>query len=907
LALTLGTRLGVYEIVAQIGEGGMGQVYRATDTALGRQVAIKILPEAFASDPERLARFEREAKTLASLNHPHIAAIYAIEKSTGQHALVMELVEGDDLSQRIARGAMPIDEALPIAKQIAEALEAAHEQGIVHRDLKPANVKVRSDGVVKVLDFGLAKAIESPSAMSPSMSQAPTITTPALMTGAGMILGTAAYMSPEQARGKTVDKRADIWAFGAVLFEMLTGKRPFDGEDVTDTLAAVVRADPDWNALPSDTPPPMRRLLRRCLVKVPKRRLADIADARFDLDEATAAPTGETSVRTSQTQTGRRQLMRFVLVSLVGVLGTALAAFAVWSVAGVPEASAISSFEIVQPPDQSLSVSGPGNDVAIGADGSAIVYRATIEGRTVLMRRRLDQLEAAPLARGGNQPTGVFVSPDGSWIGFSTGGSAPALQKVSGQGGPPVLIAPIDSEFGGATWGPDAAIVYATRSGLWRVSADGGDPVSLLKSDTRNGEAIYRWPHFLPNGRFVLFTSVPPGPIVNAQISVLSLETGEQRVLVRGGTYPRYASSGHIVYGTGGTLRAVPFRADRAEVTGGPVVVLDDVLIKASGAVDFDIASNGSLVYLPAAGVSSTSLLWVDRKGGEQPILQADQTATRPRISPDGARVALQVVSDTSQDIWVYEMARGTGTRLTVDGWNEDPVWTPDGNRLVFGRGSAQGSETDLFWAPWDGSSQVQALIMREGAQSPHTWTPDRRALAFYERVLTDPRPHRDIWALNMDVLHPVPILVTSFNERSPSFSPNGRWMAYASDETGQDEIYLRAYPGPGGKRTVSIDGGTEPIWSYDGSELFYRRGPSMVAVEMKTGPTLSIGASLTLFEGPYAIEGGGSGSLGYDVARDGQRFLMLRRQAGRTGGADVNLRVVLNWLTDVARLAPAN
>jgi len=638
LPLTPGTRLGIYEITVLLGEGGMGQVYRATDTTLS-QVAIKILPDAFAANPERLARFEREAKMLASLNHPNIAAIYAVDKSGGLHALVMELVEGDDLSQRISRSAIPLDEALPIAKQIAEALEAAHEQGIIHRDLKPANIKVRADGTVKVLDFGLAKAMEPTGAMAASNSMSPTITIPA-MTQAGIILGTAAYMSPEQARGRTVDKRADIWAFGCVLYEMLTGRPAFSkGTSTADILAAILEREPEWKALPAAVPSTVARLLRRCLEKDPRRRLRDIGDIRLDLDEASTAP----PVNVTRRAPGRAIVRSLVTAAILVAL--AVIAFAIRSltrVATVPQPTM--RFTLVPPVDQPFSLSEADRDFVISRDGTRLVYVSGNDGK--LMVRAIDRLDAVRLGNvtGARSP---FLSPDGQWVGFFVGVSSTELKKISMTGGPAISLCRGPGGARGAAWGQDDTIVFSTQAGkLLRVPASGGEPTVLSTPDSARGETGHIFPSFLPGGQTVLFTVTNVGdPLDNGQIVALDLKTGRRKVLLSGGSQPEYVETGYLVYGVTGALRAVRFNPATLDVMGDPVLVVDHVTtIATTGAGEFSLSASGALVYLPGGVIGTArSLVWVDRDGREEPVGAPPRMYSYSRISPDGSRVALEL------------------------------------------------------------------------------------------------------------------------------------------------------------------------------------------------------------------------------------------------------------------------
>ena len=649
MPLNQGTHLGPYEILSAIGVGGMGEVYRARDTKLGRDVALKVIPDTFALDPDRLARFQREAQVLASLNHPHIAAIYGFEDSGETHALVLELVEGETLADRIARGALPLDEALPIAKQICEALEAAHEQGIIHRDLKPANINITSDGVVKVLDFGLAKLADRGPAkaghyppdgsvrLQADLTMSPTITSPAMMTGVGVLLGTAAYMSPEQAKGREADKRCDIWAFGCVLFEMLTGKGPLAGDDVTDTLANVLKREPNWLALPAEVPPALRALLRRCLEKNRRERVADISTALFVLKEqaSLAAPV------TASAPLPRSPLWLGIAALTAGALVIAAVATMLTWLATRPADPApprVSRLPIAASGTAALSIDGFDRDLAITPDGSRVIYVGN--HGTQLFIRALDALEPVTVFTGGSR--GPFVSPDGQWIGFVD--VANELKKVAVTGGPAVTLARLDGTARGATWGPDNTIIVATSNGatgLQRVGAAGGTTTVLTRPDLAQGELDHLWPEPLPGGRAVLFTiTAATGGLDAAQVALLDLQTGTRKILMRGGSHAHYVSSGHLVYAAAGSLRAVAFDLARLETRGTPVSVVPAVR--------------------------------------ETPIPTPPRPYVYPQLSPDGTRVAVNA-QDQENDIWIWDLSRTTLTRATFDpSFDGYPVWTPD-------------------------------------------------------------------------------------------------------------------------------------------------------------------------------------------------------------------------------------
>ena len=684
MALTPGTRLGVYEVTAPLGEGGMGQVWRATDTTLGREVAIKILPDAFASDPERLARFEREARTLAALNHPHIAAIYAVEKSGGTLALVMELVEGEDLSQRIARlrgpgasakqAGLPLDEALPIARHIAEALDAAHAQGIVHRDLKPANIKVRADGTVKVLDFGLAKALDT-TASRASAEDSPTITTPA-MTQAGMILGTAAYMAPEQARGKPVDKRADIWAFGVVLFEMLTGTRAFDGEDTTEVLGAVVRLEPNYSALPAEVPAPVRTLLQSCLVKDPRRRVADISTALFVLDKAAslappAAATAATSVTSVATAAHRGRVAWTVAsVALLGMAAMAAPALRYLRQSPPPE-PAVTRFTIAPPNGVTLT-----GVPIVSPDGTRVVFAGAESGGLGLYVRPLDALEAQrlPATEGASWP---FWSPDSKSIGFF---SADKLKKIDITGGPAVTICDAPAGRGGA-WSSKGVILFApgTAGGLQQVSAAGGIPAPATMLDPATKAVSHRWPHFLPDGEHFLYASmVTAGPGSGSNgVFVSSLGATTSTFLVSADGWAGYAHPGVLLFLRGTTLMRQPFDTTELRLTGEPTPVAEAIGLPGGNSAAFSASHTGVLVYVTDRQVANNRrLVWVDRKGGVTPLALAPGVYDSPALSPNGQQVVLAVRDTTGERIWVYDLARGTFDKRTFDGPGDNfPIW----------------------------------------------------------------------------------------------------------------------------------------------------------------------------------------------------------------------------------------
>ncbi len=878
----------------------MGQVYRATDTKLKRQVAIKILPPALAADSDRLARFQREAEVLASLNHPHIAAIYGLEESGGMTALVMELVEGEDLSQRIARGAIPLDEALPIAKEIADALEAAHEQGIIHRDLKPANIKVRPDGTVKVLDFGLAKAMEPAAGSSPSMSMSPTITTPA-MTQAGIILGTAAYMSPEHARGRTVDKRADIWAFGCVLFEMLTGKRPFDGEGIAETLGAVIHKEPVWARLPAATPASVRTVLQRCLQKDPKQRLRDIGDVRIELMETLSAPPASPTSTTALNASHPRAVSWYVAAT--AALSALIATIAVWNLKPAPATAPQSEarFTLPMPAGVRLPLGGFSSMVAVSPDGRHLTFVGTPGATVQLYLRTIQDAEtkSLPETEGAAQP---FFSPDSRWLAFFAGGK---LKKVPTNGGVPVVVCDAPSSRGGF-WSENGTIVFSPQArgrGIFQVSAEGGAAKQITTLNTARGETSHRSPELLPGGDTVLFAAYG-ATYQDVSIVAQSLKTGERRVLIEAASLPHYASTGHLLYvqpKRPGTVMAVAFDPERLKLTGTPVPVVEGVLTERGDYAHWSLSRSGMLVYAPGGfKEAENNLVFVDRKGIATPVGTPPQRPySFPRLSPDGRRVVvtLQGIQNT---LWIYDLSGGAFNRLTFEGNNDWAAWTPDGKRVTYASNRAE--PWRLFWKPFDGSGKEEMLLARgRGDQQPYSWSSDGKVLVYQDVA---PATATDIWALSIEGdRQPWPILQTPASEVDARLSPDGRWLAYASDESGRHEVYVQSFAGSGGKWQISADGGREPVWAHNGRELFYVSGDKMMVADVTTQPTFQAATSRLLFQGPY--ERSNTISPDYDVTPDDQRFLMVQPLEQRSPTTDFN--VVLNWFEELKRLVPTN
>jgi serine/threonine-protein kinase len=902
--LASGTKLGTYEVTSHIGSGGMGEVYQAHDTKLGRDVAIKVLPEQFARDPERLARFQREAKLLAALNHPNIATIHGLEQSGNTHYLVMELVPGETLRDRIAReGPVPVEEALTIAKQIAEALEAAHnsEKAIIHRDLKPANVKVTPEGRVKVLDFGLAKAFAADTT-SDDPSNSPTLSMNP--TQQGVIMGTAAYMSPEQARGKAVTKATDIFAFGAVLYELLTGKQAFQGEDVSDILAAVIRAEPDWSRLPADTPPNIRTLLKRCLRKDKRQRLGDAGAARIEVEDVlSGAVTSEPAM--AATPIGRWAFpgrMAWTIAAAALFLGAVIAGMTAWTFKPTPfVARPISRFHYDLPPGHVFrNVQRP--VMALAPDGSRFVYNTT-QG---LFLRSMDQLEARLIPGTEAVLTTPFFSPDGQWVGYFQGNQ---LRKIAIGGGAPIPIGPAQANFG-ASWGLDDTILFAQTDGILLVSANGGTPELIIKSEA--GEQ-FSGPQFLPGGEWILFSvGGGAGTWDEARIVIQSLRTKERRDVWRGGSDARYVPTGHIVYAFDDDLFAVPFDLDTLSVTGGPVSLVENVSrAAATGVGAYGISDSGSLVYVVGTALSARSLVWVDRAGKEEAITVSPRGYVFPRISPDGTRVAVDV-RDQESDILIWDFRRQTLTRFTPTAESEAyPIWTPNGERLAYRSGRA------IQWKPADGSGVAERITEKVLQPALYFFSPTGKELVF--RGQGEGRGGVDIGMVSVgndaqvvpvggSTGDPVWLLQGQYAETNAELSPDGRWMAYQSNESGNAEIYVRPFPNvTEGHQQVSGAGGAQPLWSRNGRELFYLQpGPPvrLMAVPVRTGTAFDRDNPQALFDWPYLV--GNSGRT-YDVSVDGRRFLALKALVAATEGDAPRPRIIVvqNWTEELKRRVP--
>jgi eukaryotic-like serine/threonine-protein kinase len=901
-----------YRATARLGAGGMGEVYRATDARLGREVALKVLRSDLAQDVEGRARFEREARLLAGLQHSNIAVVHGFEEAEGVRALVMELVEGPTLADRVAQGPLPLEEALPIARQVAEALEYAHEHGIVHRDLKPANVKVTPDGVVKVLDFGLAKAVERE--LGPREAGAsPTLT--AASTAAGVILGTAAYMSPEQARGKPVDRRTDVWAFGCLLYEILSGRRAFAGDTVTDTLATILHVEPDWSALPAKTPATLRQLLKRCVEKDQRRRLQAIGEARLLLEELIqTSATGRIAPITEEVPAtappgGDRRRLPWVAGALLG--GLLLGALGAGLLRRAPE-KPVSWLFLDLAPAEHLGEGRPRFQAfALSPDGRRIAFTGERAGKVDLYLRSLDRAEAT-VVPGTSGALSPFFSPDGRWLGFL---ADDALKKVAVEGGPVTTIAalakgdqrgssqvPPGRDVYGVAWGEgDRIFIGRFADGIWEVSASGGTPIRSTTIEGKSDTYAHRLPQPLPGRRGLLFTRCRN---LNGDSDVAVLpESGEERVLVESASDGRFVAPGHLVFVREGVLHTAPFDLSRLAVTGPAVPVLEGVLhstgsgspARNSGAAQFAVSPSGTLVFARggAQPLSRTRPVWLDRRGQAEPLKLPEGYYARPRLSPDGSRLAVTHTAEGRREttrIWVLDLARGAFSPVPGEGFSS-PVWTADGKRLVF-RGT---KPPGLYWAPADGTGEPELLREARGGVQMGSVSPDGALLAYVDRA---PETSQDIWLLPLaGDRTPRPWLKTSASENHPELSPDGRWMAYSSNVSGRSEVYVQPFPGPEGSRhQVSLSGGQAPLWSRDGRELFFvtdARPRRLMAVDVRTSPAFSVGAARELVARDLSLPGGSSS---YEASPDGRRFLVLEEvEAPDRTVAD--LQVVVNGL----------
>jgi Tol biopolymer transport system component len=911
MAFVAGTTVGSYRLIALLGVGGMGEVFRAEDTQLGREVALKVLRDALVSDLEWHGRFEREARVLASLNHPNIATLLGFKQVDRRSVIEMELVPGETLAMRLITGALPLDEALRIVKQVADALEAAHERGVIHRDLKPANIKITPDGRVKVLDFGVAKVITAV-ARTDDVSHTPT----ASLSHKDVILGTPRYMSPEQLRGQPLDRRTDIWSFGCVFYQALSGRPPFAAESETDMIAAILRDEPDWDAI-DHVPTGIRRLIRRCMRKELHLRLRDIADASIEIAEFL----NETPSHAFPSAAGRRR-GRWVKRNGIAVAAAAAVMVAAtiggWWIAGRAPTPTRKPTRVAIPlnPGQHL-VAGMSMPFAVSRDGDRLAYVAARPGAPAqIFLRGLDQFEATPIA-GTEGATTPFFSADGEWVGFYAGD---ALQRVTLRGGTPLKIGaapPIAS----ATWTPDDVVVFATTvpgDGLWRLAVAGGVPEQLTKPDTSDGEVRHTHPQLLPDGTTVLFTAVTAD---GAYAGVVSLTTRESRLLSQtrtAGGGAQFVAPDRLVYANAGSLITRMFDPSRGDVRGGPVPLPERVQTAEDGTAWF-AALPASLIYVAGrTSIPQRMLMVVDRDGRATPLTEVRAAYKHGRFAPDGRSVAVMIESESGSDIWILDLQRGTRTRFTSLGSCRFPTWKPDARSIAFE--TSRTAAWNLFGQRVDDSSAPQALLtgspsthaavmsqiaarllpgsppVLTGAnpQSPASWSVGG-ALAFTERR---PSGERDIWVFEPGT-DPTPFLMTPWDEWAPSFSPDGHLLAYVSDESGRAEVYVQPYPGPGRKYLISTSGGTDPVWVSGGRELIYRVGTRIMAVPMQVTPAFAAGTPRPLFDGAFEVS---DVDRNFDVSADGTRFLMIRSESAELSP---EFRLVFDWAEQHRREPP--
>ena len=900
--------LGHYEIESLLGAGGMGEVYRARDIKLGRSVAVKVLPEAFANDSDRLPRFEREAKVLASLNHPNIAALYGMEESGGIHFLAMELIEGETLAERLRRGPLPVEDAIKIAHQIAEALEAAHEKGIVHRDLKPANVKITPEDRVKVLDFGLAKAMEDAPANA-TLSNSPTLSLAA--TRVGVILGTAAYMSPEQAKGFSADARSDVFSFGCVLYEMLTGRQLFQGETIAEILGAVLVSSPDLASMPGDLNPRIAELLRRCLEKNPKRRWQSVGDLRFELESLASAPR-QSTIEAGQMYP-RAAFWRRALPIIAGMLvAAAVAGMAAWMLKPARPGT-VKRFALTLPEEQLFS--RPGSRViALSPDGERLVYTANGQ----LFLRSMAEMEARPILGGstGLAPTAPVFSPDGQWVAFN---SQFALKKIAITGGTPVTLCNWPGNPAGASWDGDHLVFSVLGKGIFRVSENGGEPELIVAAKPNE---TMEDPQLLNGGRDVLFSVTTESGADRwdkGQVVVQSLKSSQRKVVWSGGSAAAYVPSGHLVFAVRSTLMAIPFNPEKLELHGGPVPVLEGVLRGGIGvgSAQYAFSKDGTSIYVPGGSAANPAadrtLALVDRRGNVQRLGLPPRPYYHPRFSPDGKRLVVGTDDGNEAVIWVLDDLKGSSPlrRLTFGGRNLFPIWTPDGRYITFA--SDREGDRALFRQPVQGGTVELLAKLQGGDVRSEAWHPNGKTLSF----LQTQDQAGDIWMLSLDgVRKPKPLVKTVENERYSTFSPDGRWFAYiaGSASGGGFQVFVQPFPPTGAQYQITTDGGTNPVWSHDGKQLFYNTvagttqvsAPGkLVAVDVRTEPSF-------IFTNPVQIPVtgailGGTGT-NYDISPDDKQFVVVQSSSSSTDPTrriTLQINVILNWFTDLQQRSP--
>jgi len=870
----------------------MGEVYRARDTRLGRIVAIKILPDHVADRAGLRERFDREARTVAKLNHPHICTLHDVGQQDGTDFLVMEYLEGETLAERLKKGPLRLEQVLQYAIEIADALDKAHRKGITHRDLKPGNIMLTKSGA-KLLDFGLAKLKKDTAPANITLSKVPTEDA---VTAQGTILGTLQYMAPEQLEGKDADARTDIFAFGVVVYEMATGKKAFEGKSQASLIAKILETDPpSISALQPMTPPALDRVVKRCLAKEPDERWQSASDLTHELKWIAESGSQIPSQMRAPVKGIRalglgRQPIIFGLGALL--LGAVIASLAIWNLkpASAPLARPVTRTVIALPPgDRLSSLDQPA--LALSPDGTHLAYVAIRGGTQQLYLRAMDSPEARPIS-GTEGAVAPFFSPDGQWLGFFTGGK---LKKISVNGGAALTLSDVAAAAVAGSWGDGGSIIFQSLVGapLQRISEAGGTAQPLAPLE--KGDVADASPEFLPGGKAVLFTG---GTVTSPKITVQSIATGNRRDLISSGAFPRFAASGHLIYAQAGTLMAVPFDSQRLEITGAAVPVIEGVARSTdTDAAQYSISATGSLAYVSGGTeANQRRMVWVSRNGMEQPLPAPPQAYQYVRLSPDGRRVAVEL----ENQIWLYDLARDTLTRFTFEGSNnQTPAWTPDGKRIAF-YSNKEGGAPNLFWQLADGSGGLERLTTSDYTHVPRSFSPDGQLLAFHEN---NPKTNKDIWVLRLSDRKAEPFLRTPFIEGAPTFSPDGHWLAYVSNESGRPEVYVQPYPGPGGKWQISTESGTEPAWNRNGRELFYRSGDKMMALDVTIEANFSVGKPHLLFERHYFTSDFPLVGTAYDISPDGQRFLMVKGVEHATAVTQIN--IVLNWFEELKQKVP--
>jgi serine/threonine-protein kinase len=876
-----------YNIIEELGQGGMGIVYKAEDIKLKRTVALKFLAPELIRDPEAKERFIHEAQAASALDHPNICTVYEIDESDGQMFIAMAYVEGQSLRKKVSQGPLKLDETLDIAIQVAEGLQEAHGKGIVHRDIKSANIMVTSKGQAKIMDFGVAKLAGRTK-----------------FTQTGTTMGTVAYMSPEQSRGERVDFKTDIWSLGVVIYELIVGSLPFKGDHEQAVMYSILNEEPEpMTGLRTGVPMELERIVSKMLAKNKAARYQHVDEIPVDLrgikerpDSISMTATQKTSARSIKPRSRFLRLLPWSLTCLMALV-LAVAHWSPWRAGPSEDLPSIRLTVPTQPLAQPSAVTETrGNTIVISPDGTKVVYAIESEKTAQLYLREIDQFDSTPIS-GTENAYSPFFSPDGQWVGFFSEGK---LKKVLLSGGQPVVLCSTPATIGG-TWGPDDKIVFGVAGeGLKQVSASGGVPEAITKVDFENGEWSHCVSEILPGGKKILYT-IYDGSAFALHIVMLDLETKEKQILIEGAAHAYYAPTGHLIYSQEGTLMAAPFDVARLRLTGPSISVLDGIMVRIFRGTLSSFSQNGTLIYIRGSEQTEENMLvWVDRQGKSQPVTESQRLYLGPRISPDGKKLAMWIRDEKGGQVWIYDISRGTLSRLTSEGQNFWPIWTPDGKKVTFPSMRTGSEGIGIFMKPVDRSLPGKQLTQASSSQQPLSWSPDGKSLVFHQSI--HPITGWDIWMLTLgDDSTPSPILNSESNERLPALSPDGRWLAYASDESGRPEVYITTFPSPSGRWQISTQGGSEPAWARDGKELFYRNADKMMAVDIVTDPDFIPGKPQLMFEGSYIPHFYGRN---FDVEPDGNRFVMVKAVEQESVLTQIN--VVLNWFEELKRLVPA-